>query len=141
MEVDYLSRLNKLMQFCNIYYSKKKMAHALRVADYALAKPRTLGSNPYNLYMIALAHDLLEDTECNPDELCDIIGTDNFNSVLLLSKDDNTSYEDYIREIINSNDSFAFLVKQADLKDHMTLTETLTEKLKDKYVPILHYFL
>ena len=50
-------------------------------------------------------------------------------------------YEDYIHKILDAKDDYAFIVKQADMKDHMTLTDTLTEKLRDKYIPVLHYFL
>lgn len=135
------SNLGKLLLFCNKYYSKKKMSHALRVANYAAEKANEKNYNIFTAYMIGLAHDLLEDTDCDQEELCDIIGDEAFDVVLTLSKADDVSYEEYIQDILQCNDEFAFIVKQADLKDHFTLTDTLTDKLKEKYVPILQYFL
>ena len=56
-----------------------------------------------------------------------------------LTKSNDQEYEDYIHKIIESKDSYAFIVKQADMKDHMTLSKNLTEKIMNKYVPVLHY--
>ena len=91
--------------------------------------------------MIALAHDLLEDTDCPKEDLMSTLGMVAYDSVVLLTKDPQEKYEDYIHKIIDAKDDYAFIVKQADMKDHMTLTDTLTEKLRDKYIPVLHYFL
>ena len=75
------------------------------------------------------------------EDLMSILGIESYNSVVLLTKDAQENYEDYIHKILDAGDDYAFVVKQADMKDHMTLTDTLTEKLRDKYIPVLHYFL
>ena len=136
-----ITKVNKLFNLAVQYYPKKKLAHALRVAEYATAKADLLKLDTTKAYMIALAHDLLEDTDCPKEDLMSTLGIESYNSVVLLTKDPQEKYEDYIHKILDAKDDYAFIVKQADMKDHMTLTDTLTEKLRDKYIPILHYFL
>ena len=129
--------LVKLIPLCMEYYPKKKMAHALRVAEYAYkaAKDITLIS-PYDAYLVGLAHDLIEDTDCPQDKLQEILGTDLFSAVVILTKDDKDDYDEYIHSILDSGDKLAILVKRSDMKDHFMQTETLTEKLRDEYVPV-----
>lgn len=136
-----IKEVGNLFNFAVEYYPKKKLAHALRVAEYATEKASALKMDTTKAYMIALAHDLLEDTDCSREGLMSILGIDSYNSVDLLTKDKQETYEDYIHRIIDAKDKYAFIVKQADMKDHMSLTDTLTEKLRDKYIPVLHYFL
>lgn len=136
-----ITKVGELFSFAAKYYPKKKLSHALRVAEYATAKASALKMDTVKTYMIALAHDLLEDTECPKEDLMSILGIESYNSVVLLTKDAQENYEDYIHKILDAGDDYAFVVKQADMKDHMTLTDTLTEKLRDKYIPVLHYFL
>lgn len=140
MEYNF-EQLIKIFNLSVKYYSKKKISHATRVAEYAAIKAEEIHLNSTRAYIIGLAHDLLEDTECSEEELTAAIGEINYNSVVLLTKSNNQEYEDYIRKIIESKDSYAFIVKQADIKDHMTLTKSLSEKLLNKYAPVLHYFL
>lgn len=136
-----IKEVGNLFNFAVEYYPKKKLVHALRVAEYATEKASALKMDITKAYMIALAHDLLEDTECPKEDLMSILGIEGYNSLVLLTKDPQEKYEDYIHKIIDAKDDYAFIVKQADMKDHMTLTDTLTEKLRDKYIPVLHYFL
>ena len=134
-------QLIKIFNLSTKYYSKKKIHHAIRVAEYAAIRAEEIHLNSIRAYKIGLAHDLLEDTKCPEEELIAAIGETNYNSVVLLTKSNDQEYEDYIRKIVESEDSYAFIVKQADMKDHITLSDTLTEKLRDKYIPVLHYFL
>ena len=134
-------QLIKIFNLSVKYYSKKKVNHAIRVAEYAAIRAEENRLDSIRAYMIGLAHDLLEDTECTEEELLAAIGETNYNSVVLLTKSNDQEYKDYIRKIVESKDSYAFIVKQADIKDHMTLSNNLTEKLLNKYVPVLHYFL
>lgn len=139
--MEYNFNLIKIFNLSVKYYSKKKINHAIRVAEYAAIRAKENHLNSTRAYIIGLAHDLLEDTECPEEELIAAIGETNYNSVVLLTKSNDQEYEDYIRKIVESKDNYAFIVKQADMKDHMTLSNNLTEKLLNKYVPVLHYFL
>lgn len=134
-------QLIKIFNLSVKYYSKKKISHATRVAEYAAIRAKENHLDSIRAYKIGLAHDLLEDTGCPEEELIAAIGEINYNSVVLLTKSNDQDYEDYIRKIIESKDNYAFVVKQADMKDHMTFTKSLTEKLLNKYAPVLHYFL
>ena len=67
-----ITKVNKLFNLAVQYYPKKKLAHALRVAEYATAKASALKMDTVKTYMIALAHDLLEDTECPKEDLMSI---------------------------------------------------------------------
>ena len=86
-------------------------------------------------------HDLLEDTECPNEELEKAIGSSLLTTVLVLTKSDDNSYDEYIRQVLDSGDSLAILVKRADIKDHFTQEDTLTEKLINKYLPHIKEFL
>ena len=140
MEYNF-EQLIKIFNLSVKYYSKKKINHAIRVAEYAAIRAEENRLDSIRAYMIGLAHDLLEDTECPEEELIAAIGETNYDSVVLLTKSNDQEYKDYIRKIVESKDDYAFIVKQADMKDHMTLSNNLTEKLLNKYVPVLHYFL
>ena len=84
---------------------------------------------------------MIEDTDCPQDKLQEILGTDLFSAVVILTKDDKDDYDEYIHSILDSGDKLAILVKRADMKDHFMQTETLTEKLRDKYLPVVGLFL
>ena len=137
-----MDSLVKLISLCLEYYPKKKMAHALRVAEYAYkaAKDITVISS-YDAYLVGLAHDLIEDTDCPQNQLQEILGTDLFSTVVILTKDDKDDYDKYIHSILDSGDKLAILVKRADMKDHFMQTETLTDKLRNKYLPVVGLFL
>ena len=137
-----MAEISEVMLFCEKYYSKKKFLHALRVAAFALDKAEHDDRvDSKDAFIVGLCHDLIEDTDCSQDQLQMLIGIDLFSSVCILTKNDTESYQDYIIDVIYSNDPLAILVKGADMKDHMSQLDTLTDKLKEKYLPVLHYFL
>ena len=137
-----MAEISEVMLFCEKYYSKKKFLHALRVAVFALDKAEHDDRiDSKDAFIVGLCHDLIEDTDCPQDQLQMLIGFDLFSSVCVLTKSDTESYQDYIIDVIYSNDPLAILVKGADMKDHMSQLDTLTDKLKEKYLPVLHYFL
>lgn len=139
---DFDIRIPELMKLAEKYYPTKKFKHALRVACYASdAAMKHKFLMPLEAFLVGLAHDLIEDTDCPQDFLQDILGPGLFNAVLILTKTDDETYNEYIQRVLNSEDEMAIHVKRADMKDHMTQLDTLTEKLKDKYIPVLHYFL
>ena len=135
-----MAEISEVMLFCEKYYSKKKFLHALRVAAFALDKAEHDDRvDSKDAFIVGLCHDLIEDTDCSQDQLQMLIGIDLFSSVCILTKSDTESYQDYIIDVIYSNDPLAILVKGADMKDHMSQLDTLTDKLKEKYLPFLHF--
>lgn len=53
---------------------------------------------------------------------------------MLLTRDrENQTYMDYIKAIVDADNLFAIIVKEADLADHLLRKETLKETLKVRY--------
>ena len=122
-------------EICKQYYDWKTYCHAARVASYV----QSMGVIPkeYHIECILLAwmHDLLEDTEYTGEDL-----PPNFKKALqLLTKPKDMKYDDYcemLRPRVDSDPATicAYYVKIADMKDHLAQKETLTPRLKEKYL-------
>lgn len=118
------------------YYTVKGFDHALRVAAYVEENTMIPQHQKELSYCLAIMHDLLEDTKF----LANTISADYFKECLkLITKDKNTDYISYIKKIKQFAVSYpeVYWVKMADMKDHLSLKETLTDKLKDKYLNAL----
>lgn len=140
--MDNYNSLIKVMDLAQKYYPKNKLKHAIRVAGFACADAQTRTNvDSLSAFIVGIAHDLLEDTECSHEELEQAIGKNLISSVIILTKSDDITYEDYITEVKLSNDPLAILVKKADIKDHLSQEETLTKKLIEKYLPHIKDFL
>lgn len=139
---DHYVHLDELVRLAEKFYPKKKFIHATRVATYAMEKAILRRDiKPEEAYAVGLAHDLLEDTDCTPDELLEAIDSYLVGDVLVLTKADEEEYGQYIMNIVETGSDLAKLVKGADMKDHMMQYDTLTDKLWSKYKPYLGYFL
>lgn len=143
----------KITEICVRNYSEQTFKHCLRVANYVIDNPCLQSDDEKEFaFIIALCHDLLEDTNVTVEEITSIIGYDedfiNFIMDSLTKKKDET-YIDYIKRLklnmhINKSYCYSYIpyvVKLADMKDHLTQTETLTDKLKEKYWEALPYLL
>lgn len=124
---------------------EKIFSHCLRVASYT-AEMRPFTEEAIAYITAAILHDIFKDTETTERELHQhlpfpVIDKGVISSVKILTKDPDTSYEDYIKRIFDSGDSIAITVKRADMKDHLTQTETLSDKLKAEYLSVMHYFI
>lgn len=121
------------------YYDADTFAHAKRVAGYAYANPATNSWESIDLdilYQTALFHDILEDTDFefySPKNRY-LFWTDAIDAVKILTKEKNETYVEYCRRIRDSGNQIAYIVKLADMKDHLSLKETLTPRLKEKYL-------
>lgn len=134
----------KAISIAEEYYPKKKLQHALRVANYAVE----IGSidvrcenKSDELFVVGLLHDLVEDTKYTKEQLFEDFGYPIGDAVMIVTKREDEEYQDYIQRVLNSKNLIAFIVKKADMKDHMAQTETLTDKLKEKYFPVIQYFI
>ena len=132
------------IQHAKHYHNEKEYAHAARVAAY-VAEMEIIPKE-YKDFCIALAfmHDILEDTKFSIVDIRDYY--DSFKAALkLLTRNKETSYVDYIKQIKSKTHipygQCAYYVKLADMKDHLSQTETLTDKLKEKYLEGLAYLL
>lgn len=133
-------KVSAALRIAKQYYPQDKLEHALRVATYVSENTFI----PYDLrdecVALAIMHDLVEDTNFKSSGL-----PDNFqNALLLLTKPGDLSYDEYCQRFKNysTNDYLcAYWVKLADMKDHLSLTDTLTDRLKEKYLSGLRYLL
>ena len=95
---------------------------------------------PYQLHqrMVAVMHDVLEDTEATADDLRKLGAPEEVVIACeLLCHEEGTQYTEYIKELL-SND-LARSVKKADIKDNMSMERMIrldketTERLIKKY--------
>lgn len=136
-----MSLISYAMRMAKEYYDEKTYAHAARVAQYVAENNLIPENKMDDCIALAWMHDLFEDTTFGMDEiipdshLCDCLNT--------LTKKDGFGYIDYIKNIKrwSNNRPEAYWVKLADMKDHLAQTETLTDKLKEKYLAALPYLL
>lgn len=132
-----INRLSKVLKFCCERYDVQTYLHCVRVANYAIENPTLyIEEEKEDIYILAMFHDLLEDTDVTYEKLIEISGmSEEFLKAQLgvLTKDKNESYIDYIKRLKESGYRWAYIVKLADMKDHLTQKETLTDKLKEKY--------
>ena len=133
-----MSLVGYAMRMAKKYYKPEIYEHALRVASYVAENPMIPDDKMDDCIALALMHDLIEDTEytggCFPPEYC------HFEECLnLLTKPIDADYIKYIEEIRNyaCTNPEAYWVKIADMKDHLSETETLTDELKEKYLKAL----
>lgn len=145
--------IGKFVEIAEKYYDKETLEHAYRVAenirDSTVIKLYDPTQFEYNLlYDAALLHDILEDTDYifNVDDwVDDPYGLQVFSIVLNVTKPKHEKYNIYISKIANDVwkdfDKYAYMVKIADMMDHLKQKETLTDNLKEKYLGALPYLL
>lgn len=92
--------------------------------------------------IIAVLHDILEDTNVTVDELIEEFGDEIGLSVLALSRIEAMSYEDYILGIKVLKLPLCREVKIADLRNNLSTIENIPDlekrkRLKDRYIKAL----
>lgn len=135
-----MSLIGYALRMAKQYYDSNTYKHVLRVAAYVADNKMIPDRDMDNCISLAIMHDLTEDT-CYEE----------FNTVPLvlqhgmknITKRRDEDYVDYIKNIVSNKDVCpeAYWVKLADMKDHLTQTDTLTDKLKEKYLATLPYLL
>jgi (p)ppGpp synthase/HD superfamily hydrolase len=116
------------------YYDEETYAHAMRVAGYVAENMSIDQEYREDCVALAIMHDLLEDTDFKPYG----IPEDFLKALKLLTKNKDEDYVTYCSKLRPTSylnyQNCAYWVKLADMKDHLSLTETLTEKRKEKYL-------
>lgn len=136
-----MSLIGYALRTAKQYYKPDTRNHVLRVAGYVSENPMIPWEKMDDCIALAIMHDLKEDTEWD-DEY--IPGYEHLWDCLnLLTKPNDMDYRDYLNLIHNCSygKPEAYWVKLADIKDHLMQTETLTDKLRDKYINALPYLL
>lgn len=138
---EYPMKISQALVLSKKYYDADTYAHVLRVMQYVADNDMIPTEYREECVSLAIMHDLLEDTKFETFGL-----PSNFTKALeLISMQKNMTYMDYIRNIKENTDSTwgkcTWWVKIADMKDHLSLTDTLTEQRKKKYLEALAYLL
>ncbi len=136
-------KLSYALRVAKEYYPKDKYDHAMRVMQYVADNEMIQYEYREDCLALAVMHDLLEDTEYQASSYG--LGECFFDALELLTKPKDMDYIEYIKKIHDTAYTnwrmCAWWVKLADMKDHLAQTETLTEKLRDKYLAALPYLL
>ena len=121
-----------------------KYIHTCRVVNYTeeICARESISGDTHSLCIVlALLHDVIEDSDVTYDDIEDAFGTHVANCVDVLTHiKEKETYEDYIDRIFLSVHPVQ-IVKRADMKDHLLQKETLTPKLKEKYLGVLDKFM
>ena len=144
MNIIEFKQLATTLSLCAKYYKPDTFQHCLRVASFAVSNACVANEERNVVFQVAMCHDLLEDTDVTVDEVYKATGLAKgfIENVLgALTKEKSESYVDYIKRLKKCNSTYPYIVKLADMKDHLTQTETLTDKLKEKYWEALPYLL
>ena len=102
------------------------MEHAERVMDLV----RPFGKD---YMMVALLHDILEDTEVTYEDLSKAIPYDIVDDIFVLTRKSNQTYFEYIDKI-TKNTKRAKIVKYYDILDHLHNKATLKPSLEKRYL-------
>lgn len=136
-------KLSYALRVAKEYYPKDKYDHAMRVMQYVADNEMIPYEYREDCLALAVMHDLLEDTEYVASSYG--LGECFVDALELLTKPKDMDYIEYIKKIHDTKYTdwrmCAWWVKLADMKDHLAQTETLTEKLRDKYLTALPYLL
>lgn len=137
-EENIVSQIGYALRIAKEYYTKEGYDHALRVAGYVAENLMIPADKMDTCIALAIMHDLLEDSSY------DYSGEGKLtiyfiNCLDFLTKKKDESYTEYIDKIRKNSKEYpeAYWVKLADMKDHLTQKETLTDKLRDKYLAAL----
>ena len=133
-----LSNIGYALRTAKNYYTKDGYDHALRVAGYVAENLVIPEDKMDTCITLAIMHDLIEDTNYDYTENGGL--TRYFiNCLDFLTKRKEESYVDYISKIRENARDYpeAWWVKLADMKDHLMQKDTLTEKLRNKYLEAL----
>lgn len=132
--------LYKTLELVSIVFSDKTDKEGLPYFNHLLKV--YMGVDNYNEKIIALLHDIVEDTDITSDDLLDFgYSKEIVDVVLILTKKKGEYYPDYIDRIINSNNIMACNVKLSDLKHNMDLkriknpTVNDMERVTKRYMP------
>lgn len=122
------------------YYEREDYEHAKAVAKYTIDSPLVKQQLfEADFYIVALMHDILEDTDI-PEEEFEKFSDIQKTAIKLLTKPKSMKYTDYLKKIRKEAEEgyleayIAYIVKLADMKDHLSRKETLTDRLKEKYI-------
>jgi (p)ppGpp synthase/HD superfamily hydrolase len=140
-----MRKLIKIIRFCEKHYDAETFAHAMRVA--CISTNLSNKEDKGELFVSALCHDLIEDTEVTLEKLREVLlsshnhDTDYTYCLAVIEritrKKETETYQEYIKRIKEKGCCDTKIIKIADLTDHLEQKDTLKSSLKDRYVDAL----
>lgn len=142
-----ISYATEMHQFQYRHDGSAYINHPLRVANY-VRKYKT-SSNLEDLYIAAILHDIIEDTEGTYYDIIKLFGPQVASIVLELTNDENLKHEvgktKYLEIKMKNMSSWALVIKLCDRLDNITDVISSTEIFRNKYVKetieIINYIL
>lgn len=129
------------LRIAKLHYPEDKYNHAIRVMQYVADNEMIPYEYKEECVALAIMHDLIEDTKYTGSGLPEYF----YEALKLITKPKEQDYIEYIKKIKDTGYTnwrmCAYWVKLADMKDHLAQTETLTDKLKEKYLKALPFLL
>ena len=107
-------------RYGNPYFEHlERVADRVRDMEYEMVDE----TSEIELYVAAAyLHDVIEDTDINPEEIAELVSTEVLNAVTLLTRRNKETYADYVGNIKRADGvsgKIARVVKIADLLDHL----------------------
>ena len=140
-----IDKILKIIRFCEKHYDAETFAHAMRVA--CISTTLSDHEDRGNFFVVALCHDLIEDTEVTLDDLRMVLSSNSsynddytycIRDIECVTRNKETeTYHEYITRIKKDISYDTTIIKIADLKDHLEQKDGLKESLKDRYVDAL----
>lgn len=127
--------MSMVIELAQKNYDKKTYEHAMRVAHFIEGNELIPDHLKSFCVKLAICHDLIEDTDVSLGFF-----TGDFQLALdAITKPEKEMYKSYIKYIkgLDMREEWCqavYWVKIADMKDHLSQKETLTERLKEKYL-------
>lgn len=134
-----MSLFSDTLKIAEKYYNEETFNHAIRVTVNVANNNIIPADKLDNCVILALMHDLLEDTDFNLDDYYSSFSSHIKSCLKLLTKNQEDTYEQYLDNIKENYTIYpeTYWVKLADIKDHLLRTDTLTDELKEKYLKAL----
>ncbi|WP_075810225.1 hypothetical protein [Clostridium perfringens] len=123
--------MQKLLEKSIIFATEQHMGQVDKSGQpYILHPLRVMESCPnIESKIVAVLHDVLEDTKTTEEELLSFLPEYIVNSIVAITKVENEAYEDYLKRV--GNNYYATQVKLMDLKDNMNLDRLEKIEMKD----------
>lgn len=123
------------------FLDEKTYLHSQRVAAFTEENPMIPQALKEHCIALAWLHDLWEDSPCPAEEILSLDSGQKLTVHMhyITHRIQEKTYEEYICSIKNAQELYpeVWWVKLADMKDHLSQRETLTQRLKEKYTRAL----
>ena len=129
----------KAYLICERVFEGKKRKSGVPYLNYLIAVSNKFSDDKTKV--IALLHDIMQETEITANDLSEIgFPSDIVKTVVLMTREENESYDEFINRIIGSKNDRALQIKKVDIEQSMDLhdievTDDYLNRIEVKYKP------